>query len=182
MPQQLLKMLLIVSVFVFSPSLRAAEPLTIATFQADVTPPIGSPLCDGLVKPAATIVDPLSARGVVLFGEGKPIVLCAVDWVGIGNGGHDAWRAALADAAGTSVDRVVVHTLHQHDAPGCDFTADEILAPHGLSGELFHVVFARQAMTRTYWWLAINFHTRILLIRSTSLQQLPPWVTRLSRF
>ena len=33
-----------------------------------------------------------SVRGVVLIGVGKPIALCAVDWIGIGNGGHDAWR------------------------------------------------------------------------------------------
>jgi len=46
-------------------------------FETDVTPPIGAPLCDGLVAPAKTIVDRLSARGVVLFPNGKPIVLCA---------------------------------------------------------------------------------------------------------
>ncbi|MBI1899811.1 MAG: hypothetical protein HYS13_01700 [Planctomycetia bacterium] len=126
----------------------AAEPLRIATFQADVTPPLGAPLCDALVKPAAEIVDPLSARGVVLFGAGKPIVLCAVDWVGIGNGGHDAFREALAKSAETTPDRVAVHCLHQHDAPGCDFDAEALLAANGLSGKLFHVAFARQAIER----------------------------------
>ena len=32
--------------------------------------------------------------------DGPPIVLCAIDWVGIGNTGHDAFRDALARAAG----------------------------------------------------------------------------------
>jgi hypothetical protein len=127
----------------------AAEPkLAIATFNVDATPPLGSPLCDGLVVPAKEVVDPLSARGIVLLGSGAPIVLCAVDWVGIGNGGYDAWREALAKAVGTTPDRVAVHTLHQHDAPGCDFEAEALLAAQGLSGSMFHVVFARQTIER----------------------------------
>ena len=80
--------------------------LSLARFQADVTPPLGSPLCDGLVPAAEKIDDPLSARGIVLLGAGEPIVLCAVDWVGIGNTGYDAWREALAKAAGTKAERV----------------------------------------------------------------------------
>src|SRR5262249_50550877 len=102
--------------------------LRIAVFEADITPPIGTPLCDGLVQRAKEIVDRLSARGIVLLTEDRPIVLCALDWVGIGNSGYDALRNALAKAAGTTKDRVAVHCLHQHDAPGCDFEADEILA------------------------------------------------------
>src|SRR5882757_7655098 len=114
-------------------SLQAgAKPLKIAVFEADVTPPLGTPLCDALVMPAKEIVDPLSARGVILFTNEKPIVLCAVDWVGIGNSGHTAFRDALAKAAGTTRDRVCVHCLHQHDAPGYDPLADELLAPFGL--------------------------------------------------
>ncbi len=130
--------------------LPGAEPsLAIATFQADVTPPLGSPLCDGAVEAAKQIVDRLTARGVVLLSAGSPIVLCAVDWVGIANEGHDAWRKALADAAGTTVDRVMVHTLHQHDAPGCDFLAAKLLSDQGLAGSMFDVSFARQAIART---------------------------------
>ncbi|MEK7405281.1 MAG: hypothetical protein AAB225_09245 [Acidobacteriota bacterium] len=44
-------------------TLAAEEPLTIAAFRVDATPPLGSALCDGLVPPAEKIVDPLSARG-----------------------------------------------------------------------------------------------------------------------
>src|SRR5437667_5838125 len=89
-------------------------PLRIALFQADVTPPIGAPLCDGLVPPAAEIVDQLSARGVVLLTKEKPVVLCALDWVGIGNSGYDEFREGLAEAAGTTRERVAVHCLHPH--------------------------------------------------------------------
>ena len=124
------------------------KPLKIAVFEADVTPPLGTPLCDALVMPAKEIVDPLSARGIILFTSEKPIVLCAVDWVGVGNSGHTAFRNALAKAAGTSRERVCVHCLHQHDAPGCDFEADELLAKHGLGGKLFDPAFARKAIER----------------------------------
>ena len=75
----------------------AADPLRIATFRVDVTPPLGSPLCCSAgVKPAAKIVDPLSARGIILLGPPKPIVLAAVDWEGIANEGWDEWRRAIA--------------------------------------------------------------------------------------
>ena len=126
----------------------AAEPLKVGTFQVDATPPLGSPLCDGLVPPAKEVVDRLSARGVVLITDETPIVLCAIDWVGVGNGGYDAWRQALAKAAGTTESRVAVHCLHQHDAPGCDFDAEELLAGHGLAGAAFHVAFAHKTIDR----------------------------------
>jgi len=114
-----------------------ADPIRLATFRADATPPLGSALCNGGVKPASEIVQPLHAIGLVLVvPDQKPIVLCAVDWTGIGNDSNKQWRTALAKAADTTPDRVAVHTLHQHDAPGCDFTAVRLLADYGLD-ELF---------------------------------------------
>src|SRR5688572_23185714 len=130
-----------VAVLLTTQSIAGEPPLKIATFEANVTPPLGTPLCDALVVPAKQIVDPLLARGVILFTSEKPIVVVAVDWVGIGNSGHHAFRDAIAKAAGTTKERVCVHCLHQHDAPGCDFEADEILAKHGLGGKLFDPVF-----------------------------------------
>ena len=94
--------------------------LEVATFQFDVTPPVGTPLCEGAVEKAERIDDPLTCRGIIFLSDEKPIVLCAVDWVGISGQGHEAWRKALADAAGTFSERVAVHCLHQHDAPGFD--------------------------------------------------------------
>jgi hypothetical protein len=122
------------------------ETLRVGFFQADATPPLGSPVA---YAPARKIEDPLSARGIVLLGAGKPIVLCAVDWIGIGNGGHDVWRERLAQAAGTTPDRVSVHTLHQHDGARCDFTAEELLAAHGLGGRRIDPLFARQTIDAT---------------------------------
>jgi hypothetical protein len=127
----------------------AAVEIKVGTFRADVTPPIGSPLCDAAVPPATGVNDPLSARGIVLQpGREPPVVLVAVDWVGIGNEGHDAWREAIAKACRTSPDRVCVHCVHQHDAPGCDFLAEQIAAEVGLPRQLFPVDFARDAIRR----------------------------------
>lgn len=103
-------------------------PFRLATFRADVTPPIGSPLCGGLVKPVAGVTEPLLALGVVILGAGKPIVLCAVDWCEIHNSDHLLWKEHLALAAGTTPERVAVHSIHQHNAPIADSVAEKIMA------------------------------------------------------
>src|SRR4051794_5973475 len=88
-------------------------------------------------------------RGIVLIGAGKPIVLVAADWVGIANEGWDQWREALAQAAGTTPDRVSVHTLHQHDAPGYDPGAEHLLEGHGLKNQTTDMAFAKQSIQKT---------------------------------
>ncbi len=125
-----------------------AASVSIGTFQVDVSPPAGAPLGHGNYPPNVRVVDPLTARGIVLVMDDGPVVLCAVDWIGIGNGGYQAWREALAEAAGTRADRVAVHAVHQHDTPGCDFSAEELLAAHGHPGTMFDVDFAREAIGR----------------------------------
>src|SRR5437667_4825325 len=119
--------------------------LRIASFDVDATPPIGSRMA---YDPVTNRWDlGLRARGIVLLGAGEPIVLCAVDWIGIANEGHDAFQAALARAAGTSPGRVAVHTLHQHDAPDCDFSAERILKEAGLDPRQFDSRFQRQVIS-----------------------------------
>ena len=130
-----------------SPPVWGREALSIASFQADATPPLGAPMCNGYRASAKRVDLPLTARGLVLFVKPKPIVLCTVDWVVISNEGHDAWREALAGAAATTVDRVVVHSVHQHDAPGCDFSTETLLAKQGMSGMMFDPKFARRAIS-----------------------------------
>lgn len=130
-------------------TISAADgPLRLATFQADATPPLGSPLCNGNVKPVMEITTPLTARGIVLLGAGKPIVLCAFDWVGIGNGSYDTFRQTLAKEVGTTPDRVALHTLHQHDAPGSDFITEQLLAKQGLGKQFSNPDFDSRVMDR----------------------------------
>jgi len=125
---------------------RPADPLPsglrVATFDVDATPPVGSKLT---YDPEINKWDlGLRAKGIVLLGAGQPIVLCAIDWVGIANEGYDAFCQALADAAGTSPNRVALHTVHQHDTPICDFSSERILKKEGLNPISFEGTFARE--------------------------------------
>jgi hypothetical protein len=129
---------------IVSRDLAAAE-LRVGTFAVDASPPVGSPLA---YNPCTAVAMPLQAKGIVIVGSGDPIVLCAVDWIGIANDGQTRWRSAIAQAAATSVERVSVHTLHQHDAPQCDYSAEALLADQGLSGTLFDVEFVAQTIDR----------------------------------
>ena len=129
---------------------RGSEPLKVATFEFDVTPPLGSPLCEGAVQNAKRIDDPLMCRGIIFLSDERPIVLCGVDWVGISGSGHQAWRKALAESAGTTPDRVAVHCLHQHDAPGFDPDAEDLMVARNQPGQGYRpgfdqIVFERAA-------------------------------------
>jgi hypothetical protein len=108
-----------------------ASTIRLAKFDVDATPTVGSMMAYDSVKRVEEMT--LRARGIVLLGADDPIVLCAVDWIGIGNEGHDQFRSRLAAAAGTTPERVAVHTLHQHDAPRCDFTAERLVNEAGKS-------------------------------------------------
>ena len=126
-------------------ALFAADGLRVGYFEVDASPPVGSMLaydrCDA-------VQTPLSCRGVVILGAGKPIVLCAIDWIGVGNDGQRLFRETIASKIDSTPDRVAVHALHQHDAPRCDFSADALLARHGAAGSGFDPVFARDVMRR----------------------------------
>ena len=110
---------------------QTADNLRLAPFRFDVTPPTGHSLCGGWIKPVEGVDDPLEAIGFVLLGAGKPIVLCAVDWTGLLNSAHIAWRNALADAAETTPERVAVQCVHQHNAPFACLDAEALVLAQG---------------------------------------------------
>ncbi len=119
------------------------QTLRVGLFDVDASPPIGSLMA---YDPVKGVEVPLSCRGVVLLGAEQPIVLCAVDWIGIGNDGHKIFREALAEAAGTTPERVSVHALHQHDAPRCDFSVERILKESKLPGGQQDADFCRRVI------------------------------------
>lgn len=88
--------------------------MQIVPFSASATPHVGASLAFATMK---GVTNPLQLRGVVIQEDFAPIVLCCVDWIGIGGRLSDQFRQVLAEAAHTSVDRVTVHCVHQHDAP-----------------------------------------------------------------
>lgn len=115
----------------------AQEPhFRLTTFSADITIPIGHRCMGILPRKAERIEDPLEAHGFVLLGPDGPIVVVALDWCELRHGAYDQWRAALADAAGTSRERVLISCLHQHDAPVVDTDAQLLLDATGLPKEL----------------------------------------------
>lgn len=123
-----------------------AEELRLAVFETDATPEVGSPLA---YDPMQRVADRLSCRGVVLLpDQAAPVVLCAVDWIGIANESNLAFRQSLAEGAKTTIDRVVVHTLHQHDAPRCDMSAAKLLKPLGLDSAFYDTPFIESVIQR----------------------------------
>lgn len=101
-----------------------SQGLSLSTFDVDVTPPVDYAMAYG--KAIKTWDMGLRAKGIVLLGAGQPVVLVAMDWIGLANESRDEFRRVLAEAAGTVPERVAIHCLHQHDAPRGDITSDFI--------------------------------------------------------
>ncbi len=78
------------------------------------------------------VTNPLLARGVVLEGDFQSIVLVTVDWLGVAGRTYRHFQAILAGAVGTTPERVIVHAVHQHDAPWADADTDQLLSELGL--------------------------------------------------
>ena len=120
--------------------------LRVSTFDVDATPPLGSILRYNYTMNTWDLG--LRAKGIVLSGSGQPIVLVAVDWVSIDGESIEAFKSALSKAAGTTPERVAVHTLHQHDAPCSNFLAEKILIDLGLKPGMFESSFQREVIQR----------------------------------
>lgn len=122
----------------------------LSTFRADVTPPVGHPLCGGWwVEPVAGVSEPLYALGIVLWSENKaPVVLCAVDWCEIGNSDYYLWCQHLAEAANTTPDRVSIHCVHQHNAPWLNGDAQKILDEEKVPWQMIDLKWANETLLK----------------------------------
>ncbi len=127
----------------------AAEPvLQLATFRADVTPPIGDGPCVGFMPKVDSVEHPLELRGIVLRANGQTFVIAAIDYQGLCNSSDDEFRRRMSDAAGTTPGRVALQSLHQHTAPVLDADAMRLL--HGDDSEPLrqHLAFTTQMAER----------------------------------
>jgi hypothetical protein len=122
--------------------------VSIAPFRFDVTPPLGHALLGGLVPSAIAIDDGLEAIGYVLLSDDAPIVVCVLDWAGLMNASHHAFRSALAAAAGTSPERVALHCVHQHNAPFVCEETRQIAAAHPELPAVFDPTFLADCLQR----------------------------------
>ena len=116
--------------------------LSLSLFDVDATPPIGTHLAYEVMTRSWDMG--LRAKGIVLHGAGEPIVLCAIDWIGIANESYDAFRQVMAVAAGTKPERVSIHAVHQHDAFRSDAGGERILKQHGVEPMAWEGSFARE--------------------------------------
>jgi hypothetical protein len=129
-------------------AIAADAKFQIAGFSVDVTPPMGSPLLGWAAPPVKGVDDPLSAVGFVFFGSGKPIVFLSVDWLEIRNDSYDYWKSQVADAAGTTPDRVLISCVHQHDAPFDDINSQKVVEAAGIKEPLTDVKFCRETVLK----------------------------------
>lgn len=111
-----------------------AADFRIALIEADVTIPLGHPCMGGGIAPAREVADPLEARGFVLLGDDKPMVVVCLDWCEVRGTSFEKWQRGLADAAGTTPERVILHSTHVHDAPVMDEDAEKLLRDVEVSG------------------------------------------------
>ena len=85
----------------------------IALLKVDVTPPIGAQLAYVINEQIGT---PIFIRGLVLDDGQSRAVILASDFIYYWGESWYAWRRAVAEAAGTTEDRVFLHAIHQHDS------------------------------------------------------------------
>ena len=138
------------ALLILAAPLAAAEPnrWCVATFEVEVTPPLGHPCMGGGILPAKKIEDPLYARGFAILGPDKPVVYVAVDWCEIRNDAYGRWCDAIAEAVGTVRERVMVSALHQHDAPIADLTAQKLLDENKSQGKICDLEFHEKTVLR----------------------------------
>ncbi|MBL8793067.1 MAG: hypothetical protein JNM56_04120 [Planctomycetia bacterium] len=124
------------------------EKFRLAAFSTEVTPPLGHACMGGGIAPVQKIEDPLFIHGLVLLGDEKPIVIAAIDWCEIRNDAYDRWRTVLAEAARTTPERVLFSSVHQHDTPIADLTAQRLLEKHQAKGSICDLEFHEKTVQR----------------------------------
>lgn len=121
------------------------QPLRLAAFSADVTVPQGHGMMGGAWL-SKSVADPLEAHGFVLLSGEAPVVFVSVDWCEIRNDAYARWQTVLANAAHTRTERVMIATVHQHDAPVADLEAERILRSGKLAGTVCDLEFHERAV------------------------------------
>jgi hypothetical protein len=126
--------------------------LQLASFRADLTPPIGEDACIGFMPKVSSVEHPLEMRGVVLRkvngSRSDVYVVAALDYNGVCNSSDDLFRRRMADAAGTTPDRVALQSLHQHTAPVLDLDGAKLLYAHEPKHWQAHAAFAEEMAER----------------------------------
>ena len=116
--------------------------LKLGTFTVDCTPPIGCGVLFGIAGATTGVRDPLFLRGFVFDDEGCRYLVASMDFGGLMNSAYDDLARTLAKAVNTPEERVIIHCIHQHDAPLLDYEIE--------------AYFNRETYPRQWWTDVIN--------------------------
>jgi hypothetical protein len=98
-------------------SFKVESNLRAAVAKIDLTPPAGTPI-SGHMRKYAGVRGPLHAV-ILLLDDGRTkAAIVTTDLIGSGGGVTEAFRAAVADAAGIPGPNVMVTAAHNHSGPG----------------------------------------------------------------
>ena len=102
--------------------MATASQLRAGAAAADITPPIGVTLAGSLTRrEAASVLDPLHARCVVLESGGTRIAFVLLELIALDNADTARVREVVARAGGMPVENVCVSCVHTHTGP-CTLT------------------------------------------------------------
>ncbi|MFC1461112.1 hypothetical protein ACFLQR_01160 [Verrucomicrobiota bacterium] len=101
--------------------------LKLGTFIVDCTPPVGCGVLFGIIDATTSVRDPLLLRGFVLDDEGYRCLIATMDFCGLMNSAYDDLVRTLAKAANAPEERVIIHCIHQHDAPLLNYEIEAYL-------------------------------------------------------
>lgn len=99
----------------------------LATFQADVSPPLGKQVDIGFRKETVEIEHPALLKGILLEAGTERYVLAAIDYSGLCNDSHLWLRQRLAEGAETQPEFVALQAVHQHTTVCLDANAAALL-------------------------------------------------------
>jgi hypothetical protein len=91
--------------------------MKVSEFKIDCTPPEGTPVGFGIGTKTSAPRDSLWLRGAVLDDGVKRCVISSMDYCALMNSAYDQLVETIVNAVGTSPESVIIHCIHQHDAP-----------------------------------------------------------------
>jgi neutral ceramidase len=86
----------------------------------DVTPPPGFPLGGYILRSGVSegILDPITARLLLLTAGGDTLLLISLDWVYIGGRWAREVKEAVEKETGIDRTRIIITATHTHSGPG----------------------------------------------------------------
>ena len=101
--------------------------LKLGTFTVECTPPVGCGVSFGITGAVTGVRDPLLLRGFVFDDKDHRCLIATMDFCGLMNSAYDDLVRVLAKAVNAPEERVIIHCIHQHDAPLLNYEIEAYL-------------------------------------------------------